>query len=386
MKILMTSSGGIIKGIESWPEYGLAKELVRKGHDVTVLSSASAMKKHDAKKEEAIDGIMARRFNPVLPSSYMFIKKNKFDLIHMHHLGYMAPISSYGMLAKKNMPSVFTIHGLYHDPSIVDNVEDPFSGNIRLNNIQSSFPLFRPWRFANWFSHTPLKADKITALTNWEKEETKKLGVPDNRIEVVPNGINFEKFKKGKKGFFKKRGIDGEILLFVGQPTRRKGWEYFIRAMQGISKDFPESKAVFVGYRQNKHAEDMVVRMGLQDNVKFLGYLPESEKISAFVSADIFVFPTLYEGFGIGFLEAMAAGLPIITTDVAGNKEIVENGKNGILVKPKDSGQVYSAVLKLLSNSRIRSKMRPENIKKAKQYDWKIVCKKYEEVYRSVIK
>ncbi|MBI2578448.1 MAG: glycosyltransferase family 4 protein [Candidatus Aenigmarchaeota archaeon] len=386
MKILMTSGGGVIRNLNT-PEYGLARELVRKGHDVTVISSSSVMKKHDALSEETIEGIKVRRFSPVLPSSLLYMLGRDFDLVHMHHLGHLAPISSYATIRKKikNIPTVFTVHGIFHDPYIVMDTEDPFSAGIN-GNIQAGFPFLSPWRTANWLAHLPLQADKITALTEWEKAELIKLGVNAGKISVVPNGIILEKYRKAGKNYFKKMDIEGKILLFVGQPTRRKGWKYFLEAMPEILDKFPEAKAVFIGYRQNKDLEDKCRNLGIENNARFLGFLPEEAKIGALKSSDLFVFPTLYEGFGITLIEAMASGLPVVTTDVAGNKEIIGNRKNGFLVKPKDSKAVAKACIELLESRKTAGRIRENNLKKAAQYDWKNVAKKYIEVYESVMR
>lgn len=385
----MTSSGGIIKNIESWPEYTLASTLVELGHEVTVLSSASVIGKHDAKKEEIIDGIRARRFNPIMPSSFFHVLRGEWDIVHMHHLGYLAPISSYTSLANKtkNLPSVFTVHGIYHDPYIVADIEDPFSNKIR-KNIQMSFPYLSPWRIPNWFVHHPLKnSGKITALTLWEKNELSKIGVKDSKIDVVPNGINLDKYKKAKENkYFKKRGIDNDVLLFVGQPTKRKGWEYFLQSMPGILKRNEDVTAVFVGYRENGQLEKTCKELDINENVRFFGFLPEDEKIAAFKSATSFVLPTLYEGFGIVYIEAMAAGIPVVTTDVAGNREIIKNGENGLLVRPRNPKDIEAAVSKILESRSLRARIRKKNIKKSKEYDKRNTTKKMLETYESVIK
>ncbi len=385
----MTSSGGIIRGIESWPEYGLAKELVRNGHDVTVFSSSSAMRKHDAKKEELIDGIKAKRFNPIAPSSFLSSLRLDYDILHMHHLGYMAPISSYAALANKfrKLPSIFTMHGIYHNPYLVKNVDDPLSSKIS-KNMQIKFPYVKPWKIFNWFTHLPMNARKITALTEWEKNEIIKFGVSNKKINVIPNGIELKKYKNKRKNNFLKNkfGIDGEKLLFVGQPARRKGWEYFVRAMPHVLKEHPNAKAVFIGYRSDKSVENLCRELGVEKNTVFLGFLKEDEKIAAYQSSDLFVFPTLYEGFGIIFLEAMASGLPIVTTNTAGNSEIVENGKNGLLTKCKDEKDVARAAIKILNDRKIRARMKHNNMKKVKEFDWQKVAARYIETYEEVMK
>lgn len=188
-----------------------------------------------------------------------------------------------------------------------------------------------------------------------------------------------EKYAKRKS-----RPKDGKTLLFVGQPARRKGWQYFIEAMPRILKEIPDAKAVFIGYRKNDELEAMCRRHGIENSVRFLGFLPEDRKIQALQSSDVFVLPTLYEGFGQVFLEAMASGLPIVTTDVAGNKEIVEDRKNGILVKPKSSAEVADAAVNLLTNRNLRAKMKSNNLRKTRNYDWKKVAKMFIKTYESV--
>ena len=384
MKILSTTAGGVVKNVD-WIEYGLGKELIKLGHKVDSYSSINVQKVfHHAKKKEKIDGINVKRFNPLSPFLLQEMLKNDWDLIHGNHLGYLAPISSFAAIRKKikSIPMVFTVHGLYHDPFIVKDVQDPFSKPINYR-IAKSF-ILNP---ADWFTHLPLyTADKVTALTEWEKDEIKKLGIPEEKITVIPNGINIDKFSKVKSGknFREKYNIEGPMILFIGQPIRRKGLEYLIGAMPEIIKEFENVKCFFVGYRKNNKLEELCDKLNIKSNVIFLGFLSEQKKVEALTAADIFVFPTLYEGFGTVVVEAMAAGCPVVTTNVAGNSEIVKNNRNGILVKPKSSEEISKAVIKLLKNNGTRKKMGSRNRIEAKKYGWKNVAKKFEAVFEEV--
>jgi len=379
MKILSTTAGGVVKNVD-WIEHGLCKELVIFGHDVDSYSSISVKKVFpQAKKEEKIDGINVKRFNPISPFSLIEMLKGDWDIIHANHLGYLAPISSFAAIRKKikTIPMVFTVHGLYHDPFIVKDIQDPFSKPINYK-IAKSF-LLNP---ADWFTHLPLyTADKVTALTEWEKNEIKKLGIPEEKITVIPNGINIDKFSKS---FREKYNIEGPMILFIGQPIRRKGLEYLIGAMPEIINEFEDLKCVFVGYRKNDKLEELCDKLNIKSNVIFLGFLSEKEKVEALTAADIFVFPTLYEGFGTVVVEAMAAGCPVVTTDVAGNSEIVKNNRNGILVKPKSSEEICKAVIKLLENNGIRKKMGNVNKNEAKKYSWSNVALQFEAIFEEV--
>jgi len=390
MKILMTTCGGFVRGIKGWPEYGLAKELIKMGHEVVGLTSANLMKKMKAKRKEIIDGITVKRFNPILPGSFFWMAKQKFDIVHAHFPGYMAPISSYAALLKKigkNVPLVHTIHGIYHDPFLVNDIENPFETSIKYENMQRTFPL-NPLKLPNWFAHlTIFEADRILALTNFERRELKKYGVPLKRITVVPNGINLSLYENlpSKKYFRNKFKINGHIILFVGQPRRRKGPEYLIKAMPKIIKAYDDAILIFVGYRKNLELEILVKKMKLEKNVKFLGFLSEKDKISAYRSADVFCLPTNYEGFGIVFIEAMACGTPIVTTDTPGIKEIVVPHRNGILVPPRNSGKLAEAIIKIFDSRNLQKIFSNNNKKDVKKYDWPIVAKRVEKLYKELV-
>jgi len=381
MKILNTTAGGIVKNVD-WIEYGLCKELVKLGHDVDSYSSINVQKVFPhAKKEENVGGINIKRFNPLSPFSLIEMLKGDWDIIHANHLGYLAPISSYAALRKKikDVPFVFTVHGLYHDPFIVKDVQDPFSGKINYGIKDSLNPF-------NRFVHTSLfTADKVTALTQWEKNEITKFGVPFNKIEVIPNGINIDKFKKTKiKNFKKKYEIEGPMIVFLGQPIRRKGVEYLIDGLPKLIDEFEDLKCVFVGYKKNIKFEEMCNKLGIMKNTLFLGFLPEKEKVEALRSADVFVLPTLYEGFGTVMIEAMAAGCPVITTNVAGNSEIIRHNRNGILIKPRSSEEISAAVKRILNNKSLRNKMSIKNKQDAKKYTWANVARQFETIFEEI--
>ena len=387
MKILLTTCGGVVRGIKGWTEYALAKKLVDRGHDVTVLTSSSVMKLHEAKKRENIDGIDVRRFNPYLPTSLAYMLRNDFDVINAHFMGFMASISSYAVIRKKlnDVPIVHNVMGLYHDPYIVKSIDDPLSYPIMYGNMQRKFPM-NPLRLKNWFSHLPLfGSDIVGALTNWEMEEIMKFGVDKEKVRLMPIGVDLGIFRKNKGNFRKKYGVDGKMILFVGQPIPRKGPEYLVRSMKYVIEKFPECKCVFIGYKPNAEIEKLCHELGLENNIMFIGFLEEEDKIDAYKEADVFVMPTLYEGFGIVFVEAMASGCPIITTNVAGVPEIVEDRKNGLLVKPKDETAIAKAVIKILSEKKMASKFSENNIKKARLYDWNKLVNLYEECFEDAI-
>jgi glycosyltransferase involved in cell wall biosynthesis len=313
--------------------------------------------------------------------------RNDFDVINAHFMGFMASISSYAIIRKKmkNIPVVHNVMGLYHDPYIVDNIDDPLSHRIEYGGMQSSFPI-NPLRLKNWFSHLPLfNSEIVGALTKWEMEEIKKFGLPDDRLRIMPIGVDLKIFKKKEKGFKERYNVNGEMILFVGQPIPRKGPEYLIKAMKNIIHKFPDCKCIFIGYKSNKDIEELCRTFGIDKNIIFIGFLNEEEKIDAYKSADVFVLPTLYEGFGIVFVEAMASGCPIVTTNVAGIPELVEDGKNGFLVNPKNIGELEKSIERILTDKNLRTKFSSNNIKKSRFYNWDNLIDIYEKCFEDAI-
>ncbi|GAI08660.1 unnamed protein product, partial [marine sediment metagenome] len=120
--------------------------------------------------------------------------------------------------------------------------------------------------------------------------------------------------------------------------------------------------------------------------IEFLGYLRGEEKIQVFITSDIFILPTYHpEGFPYAILEAMSAGLPIISTPIGAIPEIIEDGANGFLIPPKIPYILAEKILTLIEDKSLREKMGAENMKKAQEkYDVKVVCKIFEKIYKEI--
>jgi len=124
----------------------------------------------------------------------------------------------------------------------------------------------------------------------------------------------------------------------------------------------------------------------IQEYVKFTGFLSSKAIIQILNSSDIFVLPSHSEGFPNVILEAMAAGLPIVSTPVGAIPEIIENGENGLLVKPKDHSALAEKLIWLIENEQVRKKMGIRNIEKIQMnYDLKIVAKIFDESYQKIV-
>ena len=210
--------------------------------------------------------------------------------------------------------------------------------------------------------------------------------VPEEKIVVIPFGVNLNEFKLNPQKRIeirKKYNIDENdiVLMLSGYEFKRKGLKYIIEALPLVKSNV---KVLAVGEEDPKIYKELAADLGVLDKVIFTGFVP---KIKDYYStADIFVFPTTYEPFGITTLEAMATGLPIIISKTAGSAEILEDGKEGLLLdNPTDSKEIAEKINLLVNNKDLRKQMGENAYKTAQKYSWTKVAQQILEVYKKVL-
>jgi glycosyltransferase involved in cell wall biosynthesis len=229
-------------------------------------------------------------------------------------------------------------------------------------------------------------ADAVIALTEDMKNYLKDIYKKD--ILIIPNGIDLSNFENlSKDYFYTKFGFEKntKIILYVGTFRPVKGLKYLIEAMKIIGCN--EKRLIIIGHGEEKEdMEKLVKNLNLENCVTFLGKTPNSEVIKYMVSSDVFVLPSLSEGFPITILEAMASALPIVTTKVRGLPEIFKDGQNGFLVEPRNPEQLAEKILLILNDEDLRNRISKNNEEEVKKYDWKIVIDKLENLYFDILK
>lgn len=276
------------------------------------------------------------------------------DIVHVQGLWIGIP----GYLAKKalKIPYVVTGHG-----------SDVYLQSKLLLNLRSK-PVLR-------------SADAIIALTEDMKKEIQKISKKD--ILVVPNGVNLKEFKYSLK--FNRTKKERKIL-FVGSLVPVKGVKYLIESMKAIKNNYSNVQLVIIGDGTEKHElEKLVVEFGLSDCVSFVGKVPNHKVSQYMIESDIFVLPSLSEGFGIVLLEAMASGLPIVASNVGGIPSLVQNEINGFLVESRNPERISEKVLLLFDNEELMIKISENNKKIVEQYDWEKVVVQLEDIYYKCI-
>lgn len=409
IKIAMVTSGGFTRKFKFWPELALARELVKYDVDIMAFTSKYVVDAFGEKVTDIIDGIPVYRFwgkRKYILDILSFMKKlisYNPDIVHIHFPTYLNELADKAYITTKLLrrPYIMTVHGLLHDPYIVENLDDPFEGKINFDKaIKSIFELLKGFKFVhtdlrqNYLSHIEIiDADKVIALSEFERELLLKLGVSNNKIKIIPNGIDYEYYTKNKipKEIAKKKLLiepNTRVILYFGALVKRKGIHYLIESIPYVLKEHKNVIFYFAGHVQEER--DYLIRrakeLNVMDKIRIEGPVSEEQKFILFSSADIFVFPTLYEGFGIPIIEAMAFGLPIVSTNIPVINEIVTKDV-GLLVKPKDPIALADAINQLLSedeyylrNMGIKAQLVVKN-----KYNWKNIAKEYLNVYHEIL-
>jgi len=366
MKILQISSvpvtylGGTEKVI-----FELSKELAKK-NEVTILQTTLYEKGKKFKREEEIHKIkIITCKNDFFLRGYGYSKEFKktlkkiwkdYDVIHVHGHGRFTSNYVIRKLADKK-PVIYTAHGFFHS-----------SKSRRIKKVYNKI-----------FKNNSKRVKIFTALTELEKRQYLKLGVPEKKIVIIPNGIDLKKFKKSKK----KKYFENKYptLLYVGRIHGSKGLQYVLNAIKDIKINF-----LIVGKDQGyrKILEIKARKNHLEGRVKFLGGVSNKELNEVYSSSDFFVLFSEWEGFGIVVLEAMGIGLPVIVSDRGSLPFLVKNEKNGYVVPFKNIKLLEEKIDYLLNNKKVAQTMGEDGEKVAKEYDWNKIIKKYEKIYKSV--
>jgi len=245
--------------------------------------------------------------------------------------------------------------------------------------------------FGKLEQQTAENANLIVTISKYSLERLKKhYGIDEGKVRIVPNGVDIEKFKPTTDAVSAKRQFGlgaGPCVLFVGSLIPRKGLPFLVEAAKKIVRDLADVTFLIVGEGPLRtQLENNLKSSKLSGNFRFLGNLKEDVLSVLYGCADVFVLPSIQEGQGIVLLEAQACGKPVVAFDIGGVCEAVQNGTTGLLVERGNIDGLAEALLSLLSDSALRTRMGLAGRSfVAENYTWDLCAERMLKVYREAL-
>jgi N-acetyl-alpha-D-glucosaminyl L-malate synthase BshA len=351
--------------------YDEAKKLVENGIEVHVVTQHN----HGIPYEEIMEGIYVHRFKWLEPKEFRalvhfkglkdnlmlvtyvislffnlirIIKKYKIDIIHAHSV---IPTGFIGIVVAKIIacPSVITSHGM------------------DINNFDAKSI------YGHLISFSLNHCDKAIAVSGDLAETMKSLGIEENKIVILRNAVDTERFKPSKNMQLRhkcKIGKNEVLILFVGYLDSFKGIFELIDAFYEINKKNKNVKLMIVGTGPKEdELKKKVSKLSLKNFVIFTGNIAPIEMHKYYQAADIFLLPSYTDAGGppVVFIEAMACGLPVIGTNVGGIPEGIENGINGFIIPPKNVDELTNRLEILFKDKNLRKEFGNNSLKKIRE-------------------
>ncbi|NQU17503.1 MAG: glycosyltransferase family 4 protein [Candidatus Saganbacteria bacterium] len=380
MKILMLTpffyphTGGTEKYVKD-----LSTELVKKGHEVTVISN-NVPRSKNAPAEEMMNGFKVIRL-PAIDVAYCPVTASfrremceGFDIVHCH-----APAVSFvrAVAGKIKAPVMVTFHC---DVLMFDKfIGVPIPGFLKsaFNSLMSAHAKFFVKR-----------ADGVLATS-----ESYAAGSPVLRSVphyVAPIGVHYENFDPIiEKLKISEKTKNKNQIVFVGRLAANKGVDYLIRAIPLIIRKFPKLKVLICGEGEEKpHLESLIKRFGVADNVEFHGVLTLEKLVEYYSNSICFVLPSInsLEAFGIVQLEAMACRTAVVASNIRGVNSVIDQGKAGYIAEPFDPKDLAEKIMKVLSDPKAAIEMGKYGRKMCEdKYNWDVITDRIIGFYQEMI-
>ncbi len=382
----------------------LSKALKDLGHEVTVLSGPPYPQLDNSIKLEKIpslelfeaeDRIKEFKFN------FIFSSTDLYEWISVMTGGFPEPYT-FGRRVLKH---------LQESQQEFDVILDNQSLCYSLLDIQKLFPLavtiHHPitkdyqlemenasnWKerlsSRRWHNFLPMqqkvapKLNKIICVSEPSKQDTvEEFLVNPKNIEVIFNGIDIDTFKPDTN----KKMVENRIVTTASADVPLKGLRFLIDALPKVLEDFPKTHLIVIGKSTNESKiQKLIEDLDLNDRISFKSNLSQEEIVDIYHTSQIAVIPSLYEGFGFGAGEAMACGIPLISTDSGGLKDVIGDG--AIKIKSGSVQDIEKEIINLFNNDEKRKELSLKGRKRMEGlFDWKISATNYVKVFEDTIK
>ena len=352
-----------------WYIYNIVKELSKTDKNDYIAEFINFMGRHDVKSQ--IDYDIKIKQNKLLTyTMYNFLTK-KMNISHNLILGTKSDIYHFfNFTIPKNIKGKVIV-------TIYDTVF--FSAPETMGDRKE----------LEEYKYGAQKSDLIITISESAKNDIiKNLGVSENKIEIVHPGIDLESYskkydKEELEKIRKKYNLPSKYILYLGTIEPRKNIERTIKAFIKYKKEVKDDlKFVIVGGKGWKYDNIMKLIESMGTDIIITGYIDEEDKVPIYKLAQIFVFPSLYEGFGMPILEAMAAKTPVITSNISSMPEVAGNA--GMLVDPFNENEIFEAYKKILSDDELKKEMVQKGLEQAKKFEWKKSVEMLEKIYEEI--
>ena len=387
MKILMLTweypprvVGGIARVV-----HDLSHRLIKDGHEVTVVTYKEGnvedfeddngvkvyrVNNYMINPNNFIDWIMQLNFNLISKATEIINKEGPFDVIHAHD--WLVAYAAKTLKDSFKTPIIATIHATEagRNSGIHDEVQRYINDTEWMLTYEST---------------------EVIVNSNYMKSELQRLfGLTYEKINVVPNGVNLNLYNGVEKdyNFRRQYAADNEkIILYVGRLVYEKGIQNLIAAMPKVLNGYHDSKLIIAGKGgMIDELRDEVRRLNIENKVYFTGYLNLNQVTKMYKCADVAVFPSTYEPFGVVALEGMLSGTPVVVSDVGGLNEIVQHRENGMKSYAGNPNSIADSILELLYNPGLGAEVsRAAKAKVKAQYNWNKIAQDTHFIYQKAI-
>ena len=389
MRILMLSweyppkvVGGIARHV-----HDLAIALVKQGVEINIITCGAP----GAPEFEVDEGANVHRINmnnPVAPDFLTWVLQlnlnlveeavrlglngNKFDLIHAHD--WLVAYAGKNLKHSWHIPLISTIHAT------------EYGRNNGLHNELQRYISNVEW----WLGY---ESWRVIACSRYMEDELKRVfQIPEDKLRIIPNGVYPQEFQKTDIDPSKIRNRysspNEKIIFHVGRIVREKGLGVLLEAMPRVLEAEPRVKLVIAG--KGPYLDELKHRayqLGIYNRIYFTGYIDDNTRNALFQCADVAVFPSLYEPFGIVALEGMAAGTPVVVSDTGGMSEIIKHGVNGLKAYTNNVISLADNIIWALQHPDHTLQMKHKAMEDVKTiYNWDRIAIKTKEVYEQVLK
>jgi len=374
--------------------YYLSNELMKNGYSIYIVTGYDQAK--DVRLKEQLSVFFLKTPKTPIVKSFMFAgscfrKLNSIrnsvcvDITHAN----LPLVPNFAVPANFGRTLVSTVHSTWKGEAQAIRGE-PYS---RLNPNEKFMVSFN-W-FLRIFEEKMLeRSRKIIAVSDFTRRELLQYyKVKEDKIRVIHNGVDINKFQPAsdKRKAKEELGFNPNdtLILSVGRLYARKGLFTLIESMLAVTRRFPSAKFIISGKGQSNEMKKLVAyaqKLGVRDNIVFTGYFPDAKLPKLYQAADVFEFSTFYEHHPFAVLEALATGLPVVTTSVGGIPETIENGKNGFLCHPFNPREFSDRILYFLEHPAEAREMAFQARKTIEErFDWRLIVKKVLKVYEEVL-